>query len=145
LLKGLFLILLLAATFSAGFYLGTSSNKEIKERYTNLKDEMTMKTRGLESEVSSVRARLNLVEARDFLGLARTDIRNKNFGDAEFKIKKAEERVDKAISLSSETQKKKLIPYQTKIASLRKDLQRLGPQVGTQIEAIEKELEKITG
>jgi len=145
LLKGLFFILLLGGTFSAGFYLGASGTQEIKQHYTRLKEEMTVKTRGLEAEVSSMRARLNLVEARDFLGLARTDIRNKNFTDAEFKIKKAEERVDKAISLSPESQKKKLLPFQTKIEEIRQGLQRNGARINGQIEAVEKDLEKITG
>lgn len=144
-IKSFFFLLLLIFTFGAGFYLGASGSKDIKESYTNLKEEMTIKTRGLESEVSSMRARLNLVEARDFLGLARKDIQNKNFGEAEFKIKKAEERVDKAVSLSSETQKKKLAPFQVKIGAIREGLQKQSARIGTEIEAVERDLEKITG
>lgn len=143
--RALLILLLLVTTFGAGFYLGSSGNKAFKEQYSNLMEEMTVKTRGLEGEVSSMRARLNLVEARDFLGLARTDIRNKNFGDAEFKMKKAEERVDKAIALSPEAQKKKLLPFQTKIGEIRQGIQKHGTQIGSQIEAVEKDLEKITG
>jgi hypothetical protein len=145
LLKGLFLILLLVGSFSAGLYLGASGTQDIKKSYTNLKEEMTIKTRGLESEVSSMRARLNLIEARDFLGLARSDIQNKNFGEAEFKIEKAQERVGKAISLSSDTQKKKLLVFQAKIGEIRQGIQKHGTQINGQIEAVEKDLEKITG
>jgi hypothetical protein len=145
LLKGLFMILLLVGSFGAGFYLGASGTQDIRKSYTNLKEEMTIKTRGLESEVSSMRARLNLIEARDFLGLARNDIQNKNFGEAEFKIEKAQERVDKAISLSSDTQKKRLAPFQTKISAIRQGIQKHGTQINGQIEAVEKDLEKIAG
>jgi hypothetical protein len=141
----LLILLLLAGTFMAGFYLGASGNKQFQQSYANLKEEMTVKTRGLEGEISSMRARLNLVEARDFLGLAKTDIQNKNYGDAEFKIKKAEERVDKAISLSPDAQKKKLLPFQAKIGEIRQGIQKRGTQIGNQIEAVEKDLEKITG
>lgn len=144
-LRGLIILLLLAGTFFAGFTLGASGNKKVSQSYQNLKEEMTVKIRGLEAEVSSMRARLNLVEARDFLGLAKTDVRNKNFGDAEFKIKKAEERVDKAISLSPDPQKKKLLPFQAKIGEIRQGIQRKGTEVGNEIEAVEKDLEKITG
>ena len=144
-LRGLVILILFVGVFFAGFYLGASGNRKVTQSYASLKEEMTVKIRGLEGEVSAIRARLNLVEARDFLGLAKTDVQNKNFGDAEFKIKKAEERVDKAISLSSEPQKKRLLPFQSKIGEIRQGIQRKGTQVGNEIEAVEKDLEKITG
>lgn len=144
-MKTLFILLLLLFSFGTGYYFGMSGKIEIKNNFTRLKDEMAVKTRGLEAEVSSMRARMNLIEAREFLGMARSEVQNKNFGEAEERINRAKERVAKAISLSSDEQKKRLAPFQTEIDSIQKELNHLGPKVGTKLEAVERELEKIAG
>lgn len=143
-MKAILVVLLFFFTFGAGYYLGTSGAKEIKKNYSNLKEEMTVKTRGLEAEVSLMRVRLNLIEAHDFLGSARSAVKDKNFGEAEAKIDTAKERLAKAISLSPEARKKNLASIQSEIESIQEDTRRLNLKVGTRIEAVEKELEKIT-
>lgn len=143
--RTLFLLLLLAASFGAGYLLGAAGTTEVKKNYMTLKEEMAAKTRGLESEVSTMRIRLNLTEARDFLSAARDDVKEKNFGEAEAQVGKAKERVTKAVSLASEAQKKNLTPLQSEIDSIQASIRRLDPKVVGKIEALEKELEKTTG
>ncbi len=144
-IKSLFLLFLLAISFGAGYFLGAAGTTEIKKSYSTLKDEMTTKTRGLESEVASVRIRLNLIEARDFLSAARDDIKEKNFGEAEVRIVKAKERVMKAISLASDNRKKQLTPIQSAIESIEESIKKLDPKAIGKIEALEKEIEKAAG
>lgn len=142
-MRGLLIILLFVLTFAAGYFIGGSGTKEIKSSYLSLKEEMSAKTRGLEAEISSTRVRLNLVEARDFLGSARESVKEKNFGEAEREIDKAKERVAKAISLAPEQQKKNLAPIQSEIESIKGDILKLNAKAAGRIEAVEKELEKI--
>ncbi|MFQ5950021.1 MAG: hypothetical protein ACE5J1_04975 [Nitrospiria bacterium] len=143
LFRGLIYLLLLTAIFGVGFYFGRSGTQEIKRRYTALKEEMLVKTGGLESEISLMRVRLNIFEARHFLGSARTDVDNNNFGEAGVKVEKARERIDRAISLSPDSMGKELISFQAEINAIQDGLQDFSPQVGAQIGAMEKALEKI--
>ncbi|MCG3115366.1 MAG: hypothetical protein LLH30_06755 [Candidatus Manganitrophus sp. SA1] len=143
--RTLFLLLLLAASFGAGYFLGAAGTTEVKKNYFTLKEEMFSKTRLLEAEVSTMRVRLNLTEARDFLSAAGDEVKRKNFGDAENKTGKAKERITKAISLASETQKKNLTPIQSEIDSIQNAIRKLDPKVLGKIEALEKELGKATG
>jgi len=143
--RALFLLLLLTASFGGGYFLGAAGTTEVKTNYLTLKEEMIAKTRGLESEVSTMRIRLNLTEARDFLSAARDDVKEKNFGEAEAQIGKAKERVTKAVSLASETQKKNLAPLQSEIDSIQDSIRKLDPKVVGKIEALEKELGKAMG
>lgn len=144
-IKALFFLVLLAASFGVGYLLGAAGTTEVKKNYTSFKDEMVAKTRGLESEVSTMRVRMNLIEARDFLTAARDEVKEKNFGDAETQAGKAKERLAKALSLASDTQKKNLAPIQSEIESIEAALRRLDPKVAGKIEAVEKELEKAAG
>jgi hypothetical protein len=141
----LFLFLLLAASFGAGYLLGAAGTTEVKKNYTTLKEEMVSKTRGLESEISTMRIRLNLTEARDFLSAARDNVKEKNFGDAEVQAGKAKERITKAVFLASEKQKKNLTPLQSEIESIQNSIKKLDPKVVGKIEALEKELGKAVG
>lgn len=143
--RALFLLLLLAASFGAGYFLGAAGTTEVKKNYMTLKEEMVAKTFGLESEISTMRMRLNLTEARDFLSAARDDVKEKNFGEAEAQIGKAKERVTKAVSLASETQKKNLTPLQSEIDSIQDSIRKLDPKVVGKIEALEKALGRSTG
>lgn len=143
--RTLFFLLLLAASFVAGYFLGAAGTTEVKNNYTTLKEEMFSKTRGLETEVSMMRVRLNLTEARDFLSAAGDEVKRKNFGDAQNKADKAKERITKAISLASETQKKNLAPLQSEIDSIQASIRKLDPKALGKIEALEKELGKATG
>jgi hypothetical protein len=140
-----FLLLLLAASFGAGYFLGAAGTTEVNKNYMTLKEEMVAKTRGLESEVSTVRIRLNLTEARDFLSAARDDVKEKNFGEAAAQADKAKERIAKAISLASDTQKRNLTPIQSELDSIQNSIRRLDPKVVGKIEALEKALGKSTG
>lgn len=140
--RTLFLLLLLAASFGAGYFLGAAGTTEVKKNYMTLKEEMFSKTRGLETEVSTMRVRLNLTEARGFLSAAGDEVKRKNFGDAETQAGKAKERIAKAISLASDTQKKNLTPIQSEMESIQASIKKLDPKVAGKIEALEKALEK---
>lgn len=144
-IKALFLLVLLAGAFGAGYLLGAAGTTEVKKSYSTFKDEMVAKTRGLETEVSTMRVRLNLVEAREFLSAAHEEVKQKNFGDAETQAAKAKERIAKAVSLASDAQKKTLAPIQSEIDVIQEGIRKLDPKVIGKIEALEKELEKTTG
>ncbi|MBI3805085.1 MAG: hypothetical protein HY282_15150 [Nitrospirae bacterium] len=144
-LRAIFTLFLLAVAFGAGYFYGTAGTKEVKKSYSTLREELFTKTRGLESEVYSMRVRLNLIEAREFLMSARNDLKEKNFGEAVAQAGKAKERITKAISLAPETQKKNLAPLQTEIDSLRESIQKLDPKAVGRIDALAKELEKVAG
>ena len=143
-MRGLVILVLFALTFGAGYYIGGSGTKEIRKSYSALSQEMSSKTRALESEISSTRVRLNLIEARDFLGSARQAVKEKNFGEAGTDIQKAQERLVKAISLAPDPQKKALAPIESEIESIKGEIQNLNSKAAARIEAVEKELEKIT-
>lgn len=142
--RAIFILFLLAVAFGGGYFLGAAGTTEVKKSYSTLKDEMLAKTRGLESEVFTMRVRLSLIEAREFLTSARSDVKEKNFGEAEAQIGRAKERIAKAISLASDPQKKNLLPIQTEVNTIQESIQKLDPKVISRIEALEKELDKVT-
>lgn len=143
--RALFLLLLLAASFGAGYLLGAAGTTDVKKNYMTLKEEMLSKTSGVESEISMMRVRLNLAEAREFLSAARDNVREKNFGDAEIQAGRAKERVAKAISLASDAKRKNLTPLQPELDSIEASIKKLDPKVVGKIEALERALEKATG
>lgn len=143
--RALFFLILLAGAFGAGYLLGAAGTTEAKKNYTSFKDEMITKTRGLESEISTMRIRMNLVEAREFLTAARDEVKEKNFGDAETQASKAKERVVKALSLASDSQKKNLTPIHSEIDAIQDAIRKLDPKVTGKIDAVEKALEKAAG
>src|SRR3989338_8200148 len=109
-MKKLFVLFLILLAFGTGYTVGSSGLKDVKKSYNALKEEMSVKIRGMEEEVSSMRVRMNLMEAKELLESARSDVKEKNFGRAEERVGKAKERLAKAISLSSDARKKSLAP-----------------------------------
>jgi hypothetical protein len=143
--RSLFFLFLLAVAFGVGYLFGAAGTTEVQKNYLTFKEEMVTKTLGLESEISTVRMRLNLTEARDFLSASRDKVKEKNFGDAEVQAEKAKERITKAVSLASEKQKKNLAPLQSEIESIQNSIKKLDPKVIGKIEALERELGKAMG
>ena len=144
-IKALFLLFLLAASFGAGYLLGAAGTTEVKKSYSTFTNQMIAKTRGLESEVSTMRVRMKLIETRELLGAARDDVREKNFGDAEAQAAKAKERIAKAVSLASDAQRKNLLPIQSEIDAIEASIKKLDPKAAGKIEAVEQALEKAAG
>ncbi len=144
-IKNLIYLALLLLTFGSGYYLGSSSIKEIRGNVVNLQKDLTTKTQKLEAEVNALRFRLSIDKLRDALEGARINAQQKNFGEANAQIQKAQESVSHALSLATDAQKNGLVPFPPELHSIRNDLLHLDPRVTARITGVEQELVRLFG
>ncbi len=142
-LKSIIFLFLFLGSFGAGYYLGSAGTQAIKKNYLTLQNEMLVKSRAVNAEIASIRLRLNMIEARRLLASARSNIQDKNFGEAESEIEKAKGSLAKAMTLAAEPQKNMLILIQPELELIRADIRRLDTKVVSKIEAVERAIEKM--
>ncbi len=142
-LKPIIFLFLLLGSFGSGYYLGSAGTQEIKKKYLTLQNEMRVKSREVNAEITSIRLRLNMIETRRLLGSARSNVQDKNFGAAEVEIEKAKGSIDKAIAVSAEPQKNRLTLIQSELESIRADIRQFDTKSAPKIEAIEKTIAKM--
>ena len=141
--KLLVLSLIVGAAFIAGYYIGSHKMIQISKDILGLKTEIASKTTSLEKELSSVRVRMYLAEARDRILEGKNQIQEKNFGAAGKEIETARELIEKAIGLSGEDLVSRLRPITQELVYAEADTKRLKPEATKRLDDTRKDLDRI--
>ncbi len=136
-------VIVVLSIFGGGYYIGTKKVTVVEERLSKMKSSMEAKILGLEKELSKARVKVKLVEVKDKLLQARTDVLEKNFGNAGKQIDAAREAVEKAVSSSDDNTKKTLKSINDALIEIKADIDKLNIKVTAKIDDLKKEIDKI--
>ncbi len=136
-------VIILLLIFGSGYYIGSKKVAVVEERLSKIKSSMEVKILGLEKELSKARVKVKLVEVKDKLLLARTDVIEKNFGNAGKQIDAAKEGVEKAVASSDDETKKNLKPINDALIEIKADIDKLNLKVTLKIDDLKKEIDRI--
>lgn len=136
-------VIILLLIFGSGYYIGSKKVAVVEERLSKIKSSMEVKILGLEKELSKARVKVKLVEVKDKLLLARTDVIEKNFGNAGKQIDAAKEAVEKAVASSDDETKKNLKPINDALIDIKADIDKLNLKVTLKIDDLKKEIDRI--
>ena len=138
-------VIILLLFFGSGYYIGSKKVGLVEERLSKMKSSMEVKILGLEKELSKARVKVKLVEVKDKLLQARTDIIEKNFGNAGKQIDAAKEAVEKVAASSDDDTKKTLKPINDALIEIKADIDKLNLKVTAKIDDLKKEIDRIIG
>ncbi|MBI5180082.1 MAG: hypothetical protein HZA05_01605 [Nitrospirae bacterium] len=136
-------VIVVLSIFGGGYYIGTKKVTVVEERLSKMKSSMEVKILGLEKELSKARVKVKLVDVKDKLLQARTDVIEKNFGNAGKQIDAAREAVEKAVSSSDDDTKKTLKPINDVLIEIKADINKLNIKVTAKIDDLKKEIDRI--
>lgn len=136
-------VIILLLFFGSGYYIGSKKVGLVEERLSKMKSSMEVKILGLEKELSKARVKVKLVEVKDKLLQARTDVMEKNFGNAGKQIDAAKEAVEKVAASSDDDTKKTLKPINDALIEIKADVDKLNLKVTLKIDDLKKEIDRI--
>jgi hypothetical protein len=136
-------VIILLLIFGSGYYIGSKKVTIVEERLSKMKSSMEVKILGLEKELSKARVKVKLVEVKDKLLLAKTEVLEKNFGNAGKQIDAAKEAVEKVASSSDDDTKKTLKPLNVALIEIKADIDKLNLKVTSKIDDLKKEIDRI--
>lgn len=141
--KFILYVIILLLIFGSGYYIGSKKVGLVEERLSKMKSSMEVKILGLEKELSKARVKVKLVEVKDKLLLARTDVYEKNFGNAGKQIEAAKEAVEKAAASTDDDTKKTLKPINDALIEIKADIDKLNLKVTVKIDDLKKEIDQL--
>ena len=133
-------ILLLAASFWAGYLSGGREQRSLQLNLQEIKDEMARRTLELERHVTAARMRGHLLEMRDALTTAETQIDHQNYGMARSSLADAQRSLQTALKLDETGELSRLKPVEQQLERMRRALHPLGPASINTIERIKREI-----
>jgi hypothetical protein len=133
-------ILLLAASFWAGYMSGGREQRSLQLNLQQLKDEMARRTLELERHVTAVRMRGHLLEMRDALTTAETQIEHQNFGMARSSLADAQRSLQTALNLDEKGELSRLQPVERQLEQMQNTAHPLGPASINTIERIKQQI-----
>lgn len=132
--------LLMLAAFGAGYFSGGREQRSIQHNLQQLKDEMARRTLELERHVTSARMRGHLLEMRDSLTTAETQIEHQNFGMARSSLADAQRSLRTALNLDQTGELTRLQPVERELERLQSATHPLGRSAITTIERIKLQI-----
>jgi hypothetical protein len=129
---------LLLAAFGAGYMAGGREQRSVQQNLQQLKDEMARRTLELERHVTAARMRGHLLEMRDALTTAQTQIEHQNFGMARSALADAQRSLQSALRLDENGGLTRLRPIEQELAQLQTASRPLGPSSIKTIEGIKQ-------
>ncbi len=138
-------LLILAIGFGAGYYVGTNRLAELKRDISRLKGELLEKTSRFEQELTTLRHRDHLIEAKDKLHDAQRAVTERNFGDAQKAIQNAQEELREAEKLAASSEKEKYSALSASLTEISNDLSHLRPQLREKLQRAAKDLDQLAG
>ena len=141
--KLIVIILLLAALFGAGFFMGSFRMEKLDRMLAAAKSEMTTKVSGLEGEIRSLRFRMQLTAARDRLVAAENNIKERNFGTAEKELESAKEELHTAAKMTSNETGETLTGLEGSIDGVIEVVRRSDPRAKVKLNEVKTELDRV--
>ena len=139
-LKFLGMITLLGAVFAAGYYVGRQGPDAVFTKARQIGAEVVAKTSSLERDVTF---RLNLVNAKDKLVQAKSDLLDKNYGKAEAGLGEAKQHLTHAKEVAGEEVQKKLDSLVEKVSEVTAEARALKAGVQAKLEDAVKDLDAL--
>ncbi|HUJ80141.1 MAG TPA: hypothetical protein VLY45_07495 [Nitrospiria bacterium] len=133
-------ILLLMLSFWAGYVTGGREQRSMQQNLQQLKDEMARRTLDLERHVTAARMRGHLLEMRDALTTAETQIDHQNFGLARSSLADAQRSLQNALKLDEKGALSRLRPVVQELERMKSQGNPLGPASIRTIEQIKRDI-----
>lgn len=139
-LRFLGMIVLLGITFAAGYYVGRQGPDAVFTKARQIGAEVVAKTSGVERDVT---LRMSLVNAKEKLIQAKSDLLDKNYGRAEAALGEAAEHLSSAKRVAAEDLQKKLEGLSAKVSEVMAEARSLKAGVQLKLEETVKELDAL--
>jgi uncharacterized protein HemX len=136
----LLLGLLLVAAFGAGYLVAGREQHSVQQNLQQLKDEMARRTLELERHVTAARLRGHLLEMRDALTTAESQIEHQNFGMARDSLAEAQRSLRSALKLDENGALARLRSVEQELERLQSAARPLGRSAIETIERIKQQI-----
>jgi hypothetical protein len=137
-LKFLGLLTLVGIAFACGLYVGRQGPEVVLKKAQQIGDVVVARTSSLERDVT---VRLNLVNAKERLIQAKSDLLDKNYGKAEEGLREAQDNLARAKAAAGDDLKGKLEGLVAKVAEVAAEAQTMKPGVPAKLEKVVRELD----
>lgn len=137
-LKFLGLLTLVGIAFVCGLYVGRQGPEVVLKKAQQIGDVVVARTSSLERDVT---VRLNLVNAKERLIQAKSDLLDKNYGKAEEGLREAQDNLARAKAAAGDDLKGKLEGLVAKVAEVAAEAQAMKPGVPAKLEKVVRELD----
>lgn len=139
-LKFLGFITVVSVAFACGIYVGRHGPEEALTKARQIGSEVVAKTSSFERELS---VRMSLVNAKERLVQAKSDLLDKNYGKAESGLGAVAQYLSKAKTDAGEELQKKLDGLLVKVSAVTTDVKALKPGLQTKADELIKELDQM--
>jgi hypothetical protein len=137
-LKFLGLLTLVGFAFVGGLYVGRQGPEVVLKKAQQIGDVVVARTSSLERDVT---VRLNLVNAKERLIQAKSDLLDKNYGKAEEGLREAQDNLSRAKAAAGDDLKGKLEGLVAKVSEVAAEAQAMKPGVPAKLEKVVRELD----
>ncbi len=137
-LKFLGLLTLVGIAFACGLYVGRQGPEVVLKKAQQIGDVVVARTSSLERDVT---VRLNLVNAKERLIQAKSDLLDKNYGKAEEGLREAQDNLSRAKAAAGDDLKGKLEGLVAKVSEVAAEAQAMKPGVPAKLEKVVRELD----
>lgn len=144
-LKLIAVVILLAAIFGAGYFMGSFRMGKLDRMLAAAKSEMATRVSGLEGEIHSLRFRIQLTTARDHLIAAENNLQERNFGMAEKELQSTKEELRAAAKTAAKETGAALTEMEGSINGVIEIVRRSDPRAKVKLNAIRADLDRLIG
>jgi hypothetical protein len=144
-LKLIAVVILLAAIFGAGYFMGSFRMGKLDRMLAAAKSEMATRVSGLEGEIHSLRFRIQLTTARDHLIAAENNLQERNFGMAEKELQSTKEELRAAAKTASKETGAALTEMEGSINGVIEIVRRSDPRAKVKLNAVRADLDRLIG
>lgn len=137
-LKFLGLLTLLGVAFVGGLYVGREGPEVVLKKAQQIGDVVVARSSSLERDVT---VRLNLVNAKERLIQAKSDLLDKNYGKAEEGLREARDNLSRAKAAAGDDLKGKLEGLAAKVSEVAAEAKAMKPGVPVKLEKVVRELD----
>jgi hypothetical protein len=144
-LKLVAVVILLAAIFGAGYFMGSFRMGKLDRMLAAAKSEMSTRVSGLEGEIHSLRFRIQLTTARDHLIAAENNLQQRNFGMAEKELEATKGELRAAAKTASKETGSALTGMEGSINGVIEIVRRSDPRAKVKLNPVRADLDRLIG
>jgi uncharacterized protein YicC (UPF0701 family) len=141
-LKFLGFLVVIGLAFGAGVYVGRQGPENVLHKAKQFGAEVVAKTGSVERNVS---VRMGLVNAKERLVQAKSDLLDKNYGKATAGLDEAAQALATAKASAGEELREKLQALAGKLSSIKGEIQAVKPGVQAKLDELVKDLDRMIG
>ena len=127
-------LIFLAMVFGFGYLWSSQKSYSIQNTVNMMRSELNSKIEALEQGLRRTRMRMELMNARNHLVTAQTDVQNRNFGEAKKELENARQGILKVVEIAEARQKQELTVLASAVQEIQKQLNRPNPPARVGVE-----------